>query len=169
MTCIHHWPSLVVLVVKNPPDNAKDKRLRLDPCVGQILWRRACQATPVFLPGEFPWTEDSGRLQSIGSQRAGQDWSDLALIHACIHHFRIMQSHFSALKIICALFIPPFPERLETSDFFFLTVYMIFPFPECRIVENTQHIAFADWYLSLSHMCLSFLRVFSWLNSLFLL
>jgi len=73
MTCIHHWPSLVVLVVKNPPDNAKDKRLRLDPCVGQILWRRACQATPVFLPEEFPWTEDSGRLQSIGSQRAGQD------------------------------------------------------------------------------------------------
>ena len=27
------------------------------------------QLTPVFLPGESPWTEESGRLQSIGSQR----------------------------------------------------------------------------------------------------
>ena len=25
--------------------------------------------TPVFLPGEFPWTEVPGGLQSIGSQR----------------------------------------------------------------------------------------------------
>ena len=27
------------------------------------------QPTPVFLPGESPWTEEPGRLQSIGSQR----------------------------------------------------------------------------------------------------
>ena len=27
------------------------------------------QPTPVFLPGESPWTEELGRLQSIGSQR----------------------------------------------------------------------------------------------------
>ena len=25
----------------------------------------------VFLPGEFPWTEEPGRLQSMGSQRVG--------------------------------------------------------------------------------------------------
>ena len=24
------------------------------------------QSTPVFLPGEFPWTEEPGRLQSMG-------------------------------------------------------------------------------------------------------
>ena len=30
------------------------------------------QLTPVFLPGESPWTEESGRLQSIGSQRVTQ-------------------------------------------------------------------------------------------------
>ena len=35
--------------------------------------------TPVFLPGEFPWTEEPGGLQSIGSQRVGQDWSNLAM------------------------------------------------------------------------------------------
>ena len=36
---------------------------------GKIPWRRAWPPTPVFLPGEFPWTEEPGGLQSIGSQR----------------------------------------------------------------------------------------------------
>ena len=36
---------------------------------GRVLWRRAWQPTPVFLPGESPWTEEPGGLQSMGSQR----------------------------------------------------------------------------------------------------
>ena len=36
--------------------------------------RRAWQPTPVFLPGESPWTEEPGRLQSMGSQRVRHDW-----------------------------------------------------------------------------------------------
>ena len=28
---------------------------------------------PVFLPGESSWTEESGGLESIGSQRVGHD------------------------------------------------------------------------------------------------
>ena len=44
-----------------------------DPWVGKILWRRAWQATPVFLPGESPWTEEPGRLQSMGLQKVGHD------------------------------------------------------------------------------------------------
>ena len=31
------------------------------------------QATPVFLPGESPWTEEPGGLQSMGSQRGVHD------------------------------------------------------------------------------------------------
>jgi len=31
-------------------------------------WRRKWQATPVFLRGEFPWTEEPGGLQSMGPQ-----------------------------------------------------------------------------------------------------
>ena len=34
------------------------------PWVGKIPWKRVWQPTPVFLPGEFPWTEEPGRLQS---------------------------------------------------------------------------------------------------------
>ena len=44
-----------------------------DPWVGKIPWRRAWQPTPVFLPGEIPWTEEPGGLQSIGLQRVGYD------------------------------------------------------------------------------------------------
>ena len=36
-------------------------------------WRRKWQTTPVFLPGESPWTEDPGRLQSMESQDMGHD------------------------------------------------------------------------------------------------
>ena len=35
--------------------------------------KRAWQPTPVFLPGESPWTEEPGGLQSKGSQRVGHD------------------------------------------------------------------------------------------------
>ena len=34
-------------------------------------WRRAWQPTLLFLPGESPWTEEPGRLPSMGWQRVG--------------------------------------------------------------------------------------------------
>ena len=58
-----------------------------DPWVGKIPWRRAQQSTPVFLPGESPWTEDPGRLQSMGLQRKSQTrLSDQAQAHTHIHY-----------------------------------------------------------------------------------
>ena len=46
------------------------------------LWQKSCrrawQPTPVFLPGESPWTEEPGRLQCIGLYRVGQDWCYLS-------------------------------------------------------------------------------------------
>ena len=41
--------------------------------VGKIPWRRTWQPTPVFLPEEFPWPEEPGGLQSMGSQRVRRD------------------------------------------------------------------------------------------------
>ena len=46
---------------------------RFDPWVGKLPWRRAWQLAPVFLPGESPWIEEAGRLQSMGSQRVRHD------------------------------------------------------------------------------------------------
>ena len=37
-----------------------------DPWVRKIPWRRKWHPTPVFLPGKFPCTEESGGLQSVG-------------------------------------------------------------------------------------------------------
>ena len=56
-----------------------------DPWLGKIPWRRPWQPTPVFLPGELPWTEEPGRLQSMGSQRVRHDWATKHnTAHACI-------------------------------------------------------------------------------------
>ena len=41
-------------------------RHRFNPCVRKIPWRRPWQPTPVFLPGEPPWTEEPGGPQSVG-------------------------------------------------------------------------------------------------------
>ena len=44
--------SHMVPAVKKLSANAGDMRLKFDPWVGKIPWRRAWQPTPVFLPGE---------------------------------------------------------------------------------------------------------------------
>jgi len=49
------------------------KRHMFDPWVRKIPWRREGMATLVLLPGESPWTEEPGGLQSIESHRVGHD------------------------------------------------------------------------------------------------
>ena len=64
------WASLVVQLVKNPP-------VMWETRVRSLGWEDSLEedmAThPVFLPGESPWTEEPGELQSMKSQRVGQD------------------------------------------------------------------------------------------------
>ena len=55
----------VALVVKNPPASVGDARDVVQSLVGKIPWRRAWELTPI-LARRMPWTEESGRLQSIG-------------------------------------------------------------------------------------------------------
>ena len=47
----------------------RGKRLEFDSWVGKIPWSRKWQPTPIFLPRKFH--EETGRLQSMGPQRAG--------------------------------------------------------------------------------------------------
>ena len=52
------------------------KRWEFDPCIRKVPWRRACQFTPEFLPGE-----SHGRRSLAGyspSQRVEHEWSNLA-------------------------------------------------------------------------------------------
>ena len=39
-----------------------------NPWGGKIPWSRKWQPIPVFSPGEVSWTEEPGRLQSMGLQ-----------------------------------------------------------------------------------------------------
>ena len=43
------------------------------PELGRSSWRRAWQPIPVFWPGESPWTEEPGGLQSMELQRVRHD------------------------------------------------------------------------------------------------
>ena len=55
--------SQVPVVVKNPSANAGNaKRREFDPWVRKIPWSRKWRPTPVFLPGESPWTEEPGGI-----------------------------------------------------------------------------------------------------------
>ena len=52
----------------------RHKRLRFDPWVGKIPWRRTWQPTPVFFPGEsLGQKSPAGRLQFMRSQGVGHD------------------------------------------------------------------------------------------------
>ena len=72
--------SQVVLVIKNLPANAGIARE-----TGSVPG--SGRSPPVgsgnhssILAWKIPWTEEPGRLQSMGSQRVGHDWSDLAWV-----------------------------------------------------------------------------------------
>ena len=74
----------------------------------------------------------------------------------------ITQNIFTALKVLCDLFILP-PLPLATTDLF--TVSIVLPSPGYHIVGM---LAFSDWLLAVSNMHLSFLCIYSWLDSSFL-
>ena len=57
------------LVVKNLLANRGDLDRDLVP-VRKIPWRRAWLPTPVFLPGESPWTEEPAELTVPGPQES---------------------------------------------------------------------------------------------------
>ena len=60
---------LVAQMVKNLPANIRDP--------GSIPWDslEKGMVTPGFSPGEIPWSEESDRVQSMGSQRVGHNWA----------------------------------------------------------------------------------------------
>ena len=69
--CLHLSRYSVSQMVRTPPVMRKS-------WVWPLGWedpQRERQRTPIFLPGESPWTEGPGRLQSVGTQRVGHDWA----------------------------------------------------------------------------------------------
>ena len=54
-----------------------------------------------ILAWRIPWTEEPGRLQSIGLWRIGHDWSDWAPMHVCLgmHGYRVLQKMCSTPEL----------------------------------------------------------------------
>ena len=66
---VHTGASQVMLVVKNLPDSARDKRRGFNPWVRKMPWRRAQQPTPVFLPEESRGQRSLEGYRPWGRQR----------------------------------------------------------------------------------------------------
>ena len=49
------------------------------------IWRRKWQPTLVTLAWKIPWTEEPGRLQSMGSWRVGHDWATSLSLFTFMH------------------------------------------------------------------------------------
>ena len=65
----YSWAFLGAQMVKNPP-------AMWETWVRSLDWEdplEARQPAPVLLSEEVPWTEEPGRLQSMGSQRVGHE------------------------------------------------------------------------------------------------
>ena len=73
-----HGASQMALVVKNPPANAGD----IETLVWSLGWEYPLEEGTAThsstLAWRILWTEESGGLQSLGSQRVGYNWSNLA-------------------------------------------------------------------------------------------
>ena len=70
--------SQVALVLKNLPANAEDLK-KAGSILGSGRSLEEDMATHFsILAWRIPWTEEPGRRKSIGLQRVGHDWSDLA-------------------------------------------------------------------------------------------
>ena len=56
-----------------------------------------------ILARRIPWTEEPGQLLSIGSQRVGHDWSDLA--HSTAQSLLKWSVPFSLITVVTAVLL----------------------------------------------------------------
>ena len=76
---------------------------------------------PNILAWKIPWTEEPGRLQSIGSQRLGHNWSDW---HTCMFPslFLVSSLHLCSDAIFKTCFLA-YPNNLPLPIFIDMTTY----------------------------------------------
>ena len=69
-------------------------RHRFSPWVRKILWRRAWQPTPEFLPGESHGQRSLVGYSPLGFHRVGHELSALACMHMCVYIYIYLQYYF---------------------------------------------------------------------------
>ena len=93
-------------------------------------------ATPVFLPGESPWTQEPGGLRYMGSQRVRHDWVIFIFQQICIEHLLCARyCFFVCLFLNMYVFIYLVVLGLSRSTWnlwFFSDMQGLVPWPEIK-------------------------------------
>ena len=76
------WASQVALAVMTPPAKAGDAGNKASIPDWEDPLEDSLATLSSILGWRIPWTVEPGRLQSIGLQRVGHDWKDLARTHS---------------------------------------------------------------------------------------
>ena len=111
---------------------------------------RAMAAHPSILAWRIPWTEEPGRLQSMGLQRIGQDWAALTFTfsdyykvdHVFIY---VLVSHVTSVYCVFMSFaqfldVTEFWEFFWGGGFFLIYVFWYNLFPFCGLFVFTFFI-----------------------------
>ena len=75
------WASQVAVVVKELPCQCRRHKIRVWSLGQEDPLKEGMATHSSILAWRSPWTEEPGRLQSIGSQRVGHDWSSCVCTH----------------------------------------------------------------------------------------
>ena len=133
-------------MVKSPSWQCKRyRRLRCDPSVRKIPWRRKWQSTPVLLPGKFhaqrslagysPWgCGESDTTEQLSTHTAPRQWK-----------VRLTQ-----IGITDGALIKHFCSFQRFSQFFLTTTY---PKRWRNIILVAAHYSYCTWLTSLHHLC----------------
>ena len=120
--------------------------LNLASCNWLSSLEEAWQPTPVFLPGESPWTEEPGGLQSTGSQRVRHDWATkhstaqlafIEMILFCIFTYKHcvnVGEFMSIFPFFCSL------HSIPSSSYIFKCLAYIFQL--FKFIQNVFSIIF---------------------------
>ena len=156
-----------MLVVKNPPANAGDIRNSIHgfnvgdirdstPGSGRSLEEGMVTHSSI-LAWRIPWTEEPGRLQSIGLQKVRHDWSDLASTYKVLSIYNNYASparHILSLLLwamVCSSSSPSTPLLLSLST---------------RLIQQkTQHVLSCQSTFPLAFPWWPLLCLLPWLSS----
>ena len=104
----------------------------------------------IILSWSIPWTEESGSLWSIGSQKVGYDWSDLAHMHKYCPYLSLKNHHKKSKRI------RKFPSNLiliqrKTQEYF--QKYKICSIQWGKITVSSTHQRLPDMQKSRKTRC----------------
>ena len=122
----------------------------------EVPLEKGCLPTPVFLPGESPWTEEPGRLLSMGSQRVRHDWAckhNTSQERECRGNFYLWLSKARFIKWDVSFSNYKHPEPISAPDpkhvklvssLTFIITRSIFPVTH-YICYNFQEVVILVW------------------------